>query len=524
MRALAVLVTIAVLASVLVAPPPVVAQEPPATEGDLRISGFDSDAVRSGDHLSLDVSETYFFNNSGSERFSGNITLWLQRNAYVATGFCGSVRNQILRVESSTRRSCFNITAVSDEVFTVRPFDAGQYLSYFGETHTLTLNVTTTNTTANGQMAFNATIGPMRTTPGTATVGNLTLEASSVEFGAMAVITWGPLRNLTMLQTVRIENTGGQDELVDLGLLGAPPGWTAAVQRAGQAVSRVSLAAGANLTVLLNVSAPSHLIHLFLEYTIQGADGSGGYVVAWRKLFPYNASYALIFLYALREDVVVVESPLETHSERVWNQTFARYRHTVIGYDIPAGAEPTVRITWVPPPFVMPLWAIVALAVIGVALVTYPFWRRRIRRKGKAEEGEAAEEAAAQAPAAKPMNAQELRARRDVLRKTIERLNGEEEAGVLPADLQSRLKRDAETELADVEGRLGMLTTAEARKKQILRALRELNRDFKEGKVDKDVYASLKETYEGEAVKAMQQADEAKGKVSSDGEGDDEPE
>ena len=516
MRALALAVAAAVLASVLAMPPNTSAQDPPATEGDLRISGYDADAVRSDDHRSLAVSETYFFNNSGRERFSGNITLWMQPSAFVSTTFCGGVRNQVVRVEVSTQITCFDLTAVDAEVFTVRPFDAGQYLSYFGENHTLSLNVTTTNTTANGQMRFNATIGPVQTTPGTATVGNLTLQASSVQFGAMATITWGPLRNLTLLQDVRIENTGGQDEVVDLALEDLPAGWTGAVRRSGQPVTRVSLAAGANLTVQLNVSAPSHLLHVFLEYTIQGAEtSSGAYALTLQRLFPYNASYALIFLYTLKEDVVTATGGLETHQDPRWNETFGRYRYTVIGYNLVAGSVPTITITWVPPPFVMPLWAIAALAAIGAALVTYPLWQRRIRRKGTAEEASEAE-APPEAPAARPMNAQELRARRDVLRKTIERLKGEEEAGVLPEDLQSRLKLDAETELADIERRLGMLTTAEARKKQILKALRELDRDFKEGKVDKDVYASLKEKYEAEAVKVMRQVDEAKGKASGE--------
>ncbi|MEK6851317.1 MAG: hypothetical protein AABY30_02130, partial [Candidatus Thermoplasmatota archaeon] len=265
MRYVAVIVSAAVLTALLFVSPGSVAQDPPPTEGNLTISGYDADAMRSDDHRSLAVSETYFYNNSGSERFAGNITLWIQRNAYVSTTFCGSVRNRVVRVESSTRLTCFDLTAVDDEVFTVRPFDGGQYLSHFGENHTLALNVTTTNTTASGEMRFNATIGPVRASPGVTTVGNLTLRASSVQFGAMATITWGPLRNLTLLQAVTIENGGDQDEVVDLALQDAPPGWTAAVQRGGQAVSRVSLAAGANLTVQLNVSAPSHIVHVFLE-------------------------------------------------------------------------------------------------------------------------------------------------------------------------------------------------------------------------------------------------------------------
>ena len=45
----------------------------------------------------------------------------------------------------------------------------------------------------------------------------------------------------------------------------------------------------------------------------------------------------------------------------------------------------------------------------------------------------------------------------------------------------------------------------------MLRALRRLQQDVTEGKVDKEVYASLKEKYEQEAMKAMRQIDAAKG-------------
>lgn len=520
MRALALAITAIVLASLLMTPPRAAAQGAPETEGRIRISGYDADMVRSDDHRSLAVSETYFFNNSGTERFSGNLTLWMQPNAVVATNLCGGVRNQVVRVEVSTQIKCFSLTPVDSEVFTVRPFDAGQYLSYFGENHTLALNVTTTNTSANGRMLFNATIGPVTPTPGTATVGNVSLQASSVKFGRMAFITWGPLRNLTLLQDVRIENTGGENEVIELALEGLPTGWAGGVRRSGQPVTQVSLAAGANTTVQLNVSAPSHLLHIFLEYTIQGAETSSGtYALTLQRLFPYNVSYALIFLYTLREDVVATTGGFDTHQDPRWNETFQRNRYTVIGNNLVAGSVPTITITWVPPPFVVPMWAVAGLAAIGVALVTYPLWYPRVRRRKREAEEEA--EAPEEAPAVKPMSAQELRARRDVLRKTLERLKGEEEAGILPEDMQSRLRAETEAELADVERRLGMLTTAEARKKQILKALRELNRDFKEGKVDEDVYASLKEKYEAEAVRLMRQADEAKGKGSDDAEADD---
>ena len=504
-RALA--VTAALLA-VLLAPPRGVADDLP-TEGKLTISGYDADAMRSDDHRSLAVSESYFYNNSGSEPFSGNITIWVSRGAHIATGLCGSVTNRVVRLEA-TKIACYDLETVAEGVFKIRPFEAGQFLSYYGERHALLLNVTSLNASASGQLRFNATIGPAGASAGDVAVGNVTVQAANTELGAKASLTWGPPRNLSFAQTMTIENLGGQPEDVDLGVQGVPVGWTAAVRKAGLPVSRVSLPAGENLTLTLNVSAPSHILHVFLEYTVPGVDlPSGNHVVTLEKVFPYNTTYALLFLYALQNDVVTAAGGLETHSERVWNASSERFRYTVIGYDLPASSRPTVTVTWVPPPFVVPSWAIAALAVLGAALVAYAAWQRRPRKKEATEEEEG--KPPSRPTAGPPMSAAELRERRDTLRKTLERLAVDRQEGRLPQDLHANMEAEAQAKLTEVERRLDLLTTAEARKRQMLRALRRLQQDVTEGKVDKEVYASLKEKYEQEAMKAMRQIDAAKG-------------
>lgn len=515
MRRLAVCALVAVLTAMAIGPPGCRALDLPPTEGDLTIAGYEGDGMRSDDHRSLSVSETLFLNNSGTERFSGNITLWVQPGAHIASRLCGSAANRVVRVEAGQTYRCFDLAPEGDGFHRLRPFDEGQFLSYYGETHDLSVDVTTRNTTGNERMAFSATVGPSATTPGELTVGNVTVRASDTTLGAPGFLAWGPPRNLTFVQPVTIENDGGQGEDVDLAVLGAPSGWTARLEEQGRAVTRVSLSAGQNLTLALNVSAPSHLVHIYLEYTIQGGgQASGSYAVTLEKVFAYNTTYARLYIYALADDVLAATGYLETHSGSSWNATYERRWYMVLGFDVPAGSVSTVTVTWNPPPFVFPAWAIAAIAALGSAMIAYPLWLRR-RRRGERAEGVEREHPE---PVVKPMSPQELRARRQVLRGTLDRLATDGDEGGLPPDLHEDLRQEAQAELLEVERRLVVLTTAQDRKRKIVQALRRLERDFKEGTVDRAVYASLKAKYEQEAMKAMKRIDEARGVASEAGE------
>src|SRR3989304_5913999 len=125
-RALA--VTAAFLVVLLLAPPRGLADDLP-TEGKLTISGYDADAMRSDDPRSLAAAESYFYNNSGSQPFSGNITIWVSRGAHIATGLCGSVTNRVVRLES-TKIACYDLETVAEGVFKIRPFEAGEFGSH----------------------------------------------------------------------------------------------------------------------------------------------------------------------------------------------------------------------------------------------------------------------------------------------------------------------------------------------------------------------------------------------------------
>ncbi len=506
------LVLAAVLLVVVLFAPANAAGDSLPTEGALTIAGYDADAYRADDHKSLSVSESYFFNNSGSEPFDGNITLWVQADAYISTRLCGSVRNQVARIDAAGIAGCLNLTDAGGGVYRVRPFGTGESLSYYGETHPFSLNATIRSTAANDRMPFNATVGATGVVPGELAFGNLTLLANDTGLGAVEPLTWGPPRNLTFVQGLEVTNTGSQDETVDLAAEGLPAGWTARLQAGGQTVASLSIPAGGTRTISLNVSAPSNIVHVFLEYSVPDANlPSGGSAVTIQKRFPYNTTYVLLFVYALENDVVSVTGDFELHSGRSWDANAGRYRYAVIGFDIPAGSAPTVAVTWVPPSFVVPPWAIAALAVLGAALIAYPVWvRRRRRREGADDESD-------EKPRFRPMTQAELRERRDTLQKTLDRLELDRREGGLPRDVHTDVEGETRSELDEVEQRLEILRSAEGRKSHVVGALRRLERDRKLGKVDKDVYASLKEGYEREGVKAMRQIDEALGNASKQG-------
>jgi len=514
MRAFPLLVSLALLSAIFITQSGRSSADLPPTEGGLTIDGYYGDLVRSEDHLSLLVTETYFYINSGNGTFAGNMTMWMQQGASVSVQWCNYRPNEVVRFVSLTEWICFPLEAVSSGVFKFRPFSGGDSLSFFGENHTIILNATSRNTTASNQLDFNVTLGSLtKASASQMALGNITMNATAVQLGAAAMPTFGLPRNLTIQQAVNISNTGGMNETVDLHMLGVPPGWAASVHQGGSPVNSVTLLAGRYTNLVLNLTAPSYMMHIYVEYTLSSTGSSGDAPVIFEKLFPYNTTLVSIWLTTLKNDNVTLSGGFQLHTARTWNETAQRYRYIIVGGGIKAGDVSTIAINWVPPPFVIPLWVLVALAVLLGLLVGYPLWRRT--RLKAAKEDEETEAPTKTGPSGEsPPSPTELRERKETLTKTLDRLELDEKDGHIPNDLAASMKEEVRAELADVEEQLGSLRTIETRKKAILKALRKLERDHKDGTVDNSVYTSLKARYEAEALKILKQIDELKGAES----------
>ncbi len=483
------------------------AADPPQTEGNLTIIGYYGDVFHEDDHKTLTVTESIFYNNSGTERFSGNVTLMLQDGATTTTRLCGSQENRIARVEMNQRISCFAMQPTNVTTYTFKPFNTGEFLSFYGEQSTIGLNMSSSNGTA--QVDFNATLGvSSRPSQEIVTLGNITINITQTELGAQAFLMWGPPRNLTISQTVNISNSGNVSEVVDLGLQNTPPGWATKTLSDGANVSSISVPPKSFVNIVLEITAPSYILHMYVEYVITGEGSeSSDSIVTLEKVFPYNTSFAEIYLYAFERNEVTTTQDFQIHGNTRWNSTTRTYIYTIIGIDIRAGDASTVTVKWTPPPFTIPLWAIVLLAVIASILIAFPIYRKW---RGEKEEEEVAVETEISDVKKPPINLAELRGKRDTLKKSLERLEAEEKEGTVPKDIVIEMKQEIQTELTEVESQLGSLSSATARKKAILKALRKLERDYKEGKVDKAVYASLKARYEREAVNVLKKIDELK--------------
>lgn len=518
-----------VLAAValLLQPGRAVADAPP-TEGHLTIVLYSADVTHLGDHKTLSVREFYFYNNTGTERFSGNITMWLQDGASITTPQCGAQGNNVLREESGVTQTCISMNPIDTETFKFNPFNGSEFLSYFGEKQIVFLNASTQNATA--KLGFNVTVGAgMRFAARQSTLGNVTMSSPSVELGIMAPPTDRfPPHNLTLSQLVNLTNSGGDREGVSLRPEGVPLGWSASmVLRSGTPVTSVQVPPGGYTNVFLNITVPSYILEIYMEYVLTGSDLSSGEAsVTLRKLFPYNTSHVEIVTYTFDRDEMSLDgdfavwNPGAPHSFPQWDEATQRYWSLVVGPDnrkIAAGTISSISLKWTPPPFVIPLWVIAAIVLFLFGLIAFPIYRR----KSKESREESAEETTKPEEERKPaVSLPELRERREVLKKSLERLDSDEKEGVTPKDILASMKQELQTELVDVERQIGILSTATAKKKAILKALRNLERDHKDGKVDDEVYSSLKARYEKEAVSILKQIDEARGAGQSKGETD----
>ena len=510
MRALASVCTLMMAAIALMLQTGNAAADVSPTEGSLTIYGFYGDAVRPEDHKGVDVSESIFFNNSGSQTFAGNISLWVQQDAYIASPLCGSQRNQVARIEAGPKLTCHPLQIIDSENYKFKPFSAAEFLSYYGERHTVALNASSPNGSA--QFDLNVTLGAP-TVPSTRQVyvGEVSVNTTSDRLGAQAQLTWAPPRNLTVRQSLNLSNHGGTASTVAISILNLPAGWTATLWRGTTRTNSVQVPAGQYVDVVLNVTAPSYLLQAYVEYSLPGTDNpSGESSVTITKTFPYNVTYVEFWVYAQTRDDVSVTGDLEVANESVWNSTAQRFIYPAYGFNIIAGDVTTIFVVWKPPPFEMPLWAMIVIVLLVVMLIAFPLLRKRRLRKAVEEAGEERAADETELPKQPPMTIAQLREKSDILRKSLERLTQDEKEGVTPKDILAKMRQEVETELAGIEQQLGVLSTATARKKAILKALRNLERDHKEGKVDSALYASMKARYEKEAVAILRQIEEMK--------------
>jgi len=493
-----------------------------ALEGDLTVDLHWLDAVQAADHATMSVTETYFFNNSGSSEFSGNVSFRIPEGAEVASKACGGDADTIARLAGASQTYCFPLQDLGGETRQGNPFN-GTPMSYYGQRDVLTLRADS-SLGDEANLAFNVTVGAApdgEATPPPAAPG-LLLATNGTEIGGFSPAGGGLPSNLTYVGNFTVYNnrTGAATVNLTANLGGAP--WAATILDGTLPLaSPFVLAANGSRELSVRVVVPNYLVRVQVDYTARMASAGDR-----RWSFPVDYLYpvedAQYFLFLLESDNATGDAPqagsfVLVHGGPTWQREMNRWWFFFIAEDLIAGARVDFRVFTEGGGDVL-LLAAGLLAVLGaVALLGFALYRRERRRKAQAK-GEGADGGVvARSPdtAAKPARTagsgrSTSTAEVTRFREALQRVERDHEMGRLPRDSYESLKAKYEESIREVQAidsESAELAELEERRNRVVRAIKNLRAELAAGSIDPEVARELEARYRDEAVALMKRRD-----------------
>lgn len=480
-----------------------------AVEGDLSVDVHWFDAVQSADHATVRVTETYFFNNSGSAEFSGNLSFRIPAGAQVASKACGDDADTIARLAGAAGTHCFPLEDLGGGTRQGSPFN-GTPMSFYGQRDVLTVRANSSLGDA-AVLAFNVTVGAGPAggavlpppTPG------LHLGANRTEIGGLTPSVGGVPTNLTYEGNLTVRNNRTVAAAVNLTVdLGGS--WTATILEGNATPSfPIRLAANETRELVVRVTAPNYLLKVQVDYTLRMASaGDRRWSLPVEYLYPVgNAQY---FLFLVRTDNATggasqAGSFVLAHEGPTWQDAMDRWWFFFIAQDLPAGARVDFEVFTMGGADFTLLAAALLAVVAAAALLTYVVRRRRkageVEATGAEPTGDVGVTTKAAKPATPPAGTEAARSR-----EALARVERDHELGRLPDDTYERLRAKYEESAAGTPAS-GELAELEERKERILRAIRTLHAERDAGSLDADVARELDARYREEAVSILKRMD-----------------
>jgi hypothetical protein len=492
-----------------------------AVEGTLTVDLHWMDAIQAADHATMSVTESYFFNNTGSAAFSGNLSFRILPGAQVESAACNGAPNTAARIRDTNRTDCFFLQDLGGGTRQGRP-SSGMTMSYYGQRDALTLWANS-SLGDRATLAINVTVGaapagqavPPRAGPG------LHLATNATELGGLSPSAAGLLSNLTYLGNFTLYNNRTENASVNLSAALGGTTWNVTILDGGTPVATAPLLmANASKRFDLRVVVPNYLLQVEIDYLAQmPSAGDKKWSLPVDYLYPVRTGEYFIFL--LESDNTTGSAPQAAsfglvHSAPTWQATMNRWWFFYIARDLPAGARVDLSVYTDVSGEISPV-LVGLLAIVGAAaLIGLAFYLRARRRKEGEEVAEpAADDVAPPEKAAKPPGPGKPTPAAEVARyrKALHHVETDHEMGRLPDDSYERLKAKYEEKIQTIEADAAKAASSElaelhGKKERILRAIRDLRAERDAGAIDPDTAKELEAGYREEAVALMKRLDE----------------
>jgi len=341
------------------------------------------------DFKTFEINEYFYVNNTGETTFNGSFCIWIQNNSIIGAECCNYHPNMACRYNEIGSGECFYLNKTDDNnLFLGNPFLNGNRLSYYGQKETFSITAFSTINTSlkKSTLHFNATIGfPSRSREKENFQGRgVHLTSENLEVGMLPEIDPFMPYNITSIENITIFNNGTNTEIIGFNISDIPKGWTVGIYNNTEKINNISLSPQEHANLILIIKAPSYLASIYVRYTTQidinGKESTG----TFKKRYLYDTKKLTYEVFLLnKDDLEVSDDLILVHDELYWLEEYGRYWFYAKNDDIESNSSTIITMSLIKTPdsqsnlYTILLFLIVIFIIVILILKKTDFFKEK---------------------------------------------------------------------------------------------------------------------------------------------------
>lgn len=493
--------------------------------------------TQQNNHKTLNIRENIWFNNTGTNTFSGQYYFWLPEGAKVVATCCNA-DDMMCVIKPDDSHGCVNINARYDaNVISGNPFGLfTSHQTYFGQTENIVINGTFLDNKSNpdkDQLTLKAVVGGSthKRVEDVPSGKNVELSSKNDIIG----VTFKSITNsyfMVVTDSIDIRNNDNVTRQVDLNIESIPTGWYLTLVENGTNVlvennvfkNPLNVSANSTKNIEMFFSVPSHLMSMMLEYSVEipvsGGDAKAGLFEMKGEetvtgIFEKESMYETLRIFPvitqLEGDNVEISPNL-----RKMDYVNPDSENTVYYYgtSLSASDKISINLQWEEEVknytliYLMILILIITLIVI-VSLKLKMMKKRELERiENEPETPEGADDGYRES------SKDSLMEKKQSLRRAIKDLDRDYENDKLPEPIYTELKSKYTKKLSQIKKQIAEskesneeLEKLYKKKEKLLAAIKRVKSDYDSGELPKDIYEELNAEYRQKTIDVMKEID-----------------
>jgi hypothetical protein len=518
--------TILILSSLLMLAPYSKGDLGNLADGPIMVDEHWIDIFQQADKNTLGIDEFIFINNTGDEPFSGDIYIWVDDDAEIIAKCCGNAPNMACRFQTDGAMACFNFAEEENNIFKGAPFYSNDLISFYNQKEWLKINAySQENSSIARSLNLNISLNQpskLREPESVSDIGPLFFTSDYDVIGIDIQLSEYMPNNMTVLENLQIKNNATDSVTLDLTIEGIPTGWSALILNNSESIEDITLSPFEEVNLTLKLTVPSHIAPIKVSYTKNiNNDGGDNTKRTFAKTYLYNSRRVEYFIFALSDKGVSVSNDLQfahptAEGEPELNEEYNRFWYVAQSFNILADSKSTITLEWENSQDPISIMLILLLIVIIALLIGVPLLRRRSNlAKTRNDEGEESSSGTTYEP--EVIESSDFEKEKDKIHNVPEKtgskgegsakkrvqnltfvltkLKDDHENGLLPDETYNELEDKYKNELSQAEEALKKENDIDSKKQRFARAIKRLEDDHENGRLDDDTFNSLIKEY-----------------------------